>query len=192
MRGPSTRPALMASRSPTSMNQVPPGMEMLVTPERSTVWALRAARRELNAGLMVPRPLGYFMDDTVGKPKERWQWPSMRPGIIHLPSASMTSYLPVSSRFTPGGRAPTLENRLPSITTASLCDADSPVPSISVPLRITSVFPLPLMASSSLCTSGAGPSALLGSFRRIILPLRKATIRTPFRHSTGRAVVPFW
>ena len=143
-RGPSTSPALIASRNPTSMNQVPPGMEMLVTPERSTVCALRAARMALNPGLMVPRPLGYLVDETAGKPKDRWQWPSISPGIIHLPSASITSYLPLSSRFRPGGSAPTLEKRLPSMTTASFCDAGSPVPSMSVPLRITSVLPLPL------------------------------------------------
>ena len=42
MRGPSISPSLMASRTPTSVNQVPPGTEMLVTPERSTFCTLRA------------------------------------------------------------------------------------------------------------------------------------------------------
>src|SRR6266849_2645898 len=43
MRGPAISPSLMASRTPTSVNQVPPGTEMLVTPDRSTFWALHGA-----------------------------------------------------------------------------------------------------------------------------------------------------
>src|SRR5919109_1139919 len=55
MRGPSIKPISMASRIATSLNQVPPGTAMLVTPVRKTCWALRAARRALNPGLVVPR-----------------------------------------------------------------------------------------------------------------------------------------
>jgi hypothetical protein len=35
-RGPSINPSLIASRTATSVNQVPPGTEILVTPDRST------------------------------------------------------------------------------------------------------------------------------------------------------------
>ena len=89
MRGPSIRPALIASRSATSMNHVPPGMDRLVTPERRTSRALRAARMVENSGLVAP--LAIFSPGMAGWPKERWQWPSIRPGIIHLPAASMVS-----------------------------------------------------------------------------------------------------
>ena len=47
----------MASRTPTSVNQVPPGTEMLVTPERSTFCTLRAERRVENSGRVGPLPL---------------------------------------------------------------------------------------------------------------------------------------
>jgi hypothetical protein len=57
MRGPCIRPSRIASRTPTSVNQVPPGTEMLVTPARSTFWALRAVLRVENSGRVVPLPL---------------------------------------------------------------------------------------------------------------------------------------
>jgi len=57
MRGPSISPSLMASRTPTSVNQVPPGTEMLVTPERSTFCTLRADLSVENSGRVVPLPL---------------------------------------------------------------------------------------------------------------------------------------
>ena len=47
----------MASRTPTSVNQVPPGTEMLVTPERSTFCTLRAERSVENSGRVGPLPL---------------------------------------------------------------------------------------------------------------------------------------
>ena len=47
----------MASRTPTSVNQVPPGTEMLVTPERNTFCALRADFSVENSGRVVPLPL---------------------------------------------------------------------------------------------------------------------------------------
>jgi len=47
----------MASRTPTSVNQVPPGTEMLVTPERNTFCALRADLSVENSGRVAPRPL---------------------------------------------------------------------------------------------------------------------------------------
>ena len=47
----------MASRMPTSVNQVPPGTEMLVTPERSTFCTLRADFSVENSGRVVPFPL---------------------------------------------------------------------------------------------------------------------------------------
>src|SRR5215470_18090306 len=46
-RGPSMRPRLMASRTATSVNQVPPGTEMLVTPERNTFCAFQAAAESI-------------------------------------------------------------------------------------------------------------------------------------------------
>lgn len=45
MRGPSIRPALIASRMATEIFQVEPGSENAVTPARSTFRALLAARR---------------------------------------------------------------------------------------------------------------------------------------------------
>jgi hypothetical protein len=57
MRGPAMRPSLMASRMPTSVNQVPPGTEIEVTPERSTFCTLRADFSVENSGRVVPRPL---------------------------------------------------------------------------------------------------------------------------------------
>ena len=57
MRGPSISPSLMASRTPTSVNQVPPGTEILVTPERSTFCTLRADFSVENSGRVVPLPL---------------------------------------------------------------------------------------------------------------------------------------
>src|ERR1700722_8319649 len=69
------------------------------------------------------------------------------PGMIHCPAVSITRTLRRSSSVISGGRAPTLLIRLPSMTMASLRRASLPVPSISVPLRITVVFgPPPLMA----------------------------------------------
>src|SRR3981189_754811 len=56
MRGPSIRPSLIASRMPTSVNQVPPGTEMLVTPERSTFCTLRADLSVENSGRGVAPP----------------------------------------------------------------------------------------------------------------------------------------
>ena len=55
-RGPSMTPSLIASRTPTSVNQVPPGTEMLVTPDRSTVCALDPALSTPSSGRVVPRP----------------------------------------------------------------------------------------------------------------------------------------
>jgi hypothetical protein len=46
----------MASRTPTSVNHDPPGTQMLVTPDRSTRCALRAARSTFSSGRVVPRP----------------------------------------------------------------------------------------------------------------------------------------
>ena len=57
MRRPSISPSLMPSRTPTSVNQVPPGTEMLVTPERSTFCTLRAERSVENSGRVGPLPL---------------------------------------------------------------------------------------------------------------------------------------
>src|SRR5580704_10457728 len=69
-----------------------------------------------------------------------WQWASIRPGMIHLPPASTTSTVLRSSRWMSPGSAPTLLMRLPSTTMASLRADGLPEPSISVPLRMTSVF----------------------------------------------------
>ena len=57
MRGPSITPSLMASRTPTSVKKVPPGTEMLVTPERSTFCAMRADFSVDSSGRCVPLPL---------------------------------------------------------------------------------------------------------------------------------------
>ena len=56
MRGPTMSPSLIASRIPTSVNQVPPGTEMLVTPARNTFCTLRADSRVENSGRVVPLP----------------------------------------------------------------------------------------------------------------------------------------
>ena len=45
-----------SSRIPTSVNQVPPGTEMLVTPARNTFCTLRADLRVENSGRVVPLP----------------------------------------------------------------------------------------------------------------------------------------
>src|SRR5262245_43019228 len=57
MRGPSIKPSLMASRMPTSVNHVPPGTEMLVTPERSTFCTLRAEFSTLKSARSVQKVL---------------------------------------------------------------------------------------------------------------------------------------
>ena len=69
MRGPSIRPALIASRKATSMNHVPPGMDRLVTPDGSTSRAFRAALMVENSGLVVPRAM--FNPGMAGWPKDR-------------------------------------------------------------------------------------------------------------------------
>src|SRR5271163_4435884 len=76
-----------------------------------------------------------------------WQWASIRPGMIHLPAASITSTALRSSSSMSPGSAPTLLMRLPSTTMASLRLDGLPEPSISVPLRITRVLLAALIGS---------------------------------------------
>src|SRR6266508_3954359 len=138
MRGPSSTPSLMASRTPTSVNQVPPGTEMLVTPDRSTFWALHAALSTPSSGLIVPRPRP--SPRSCGYPYERCVWASISPGMIHCPEASMTSTsVRVLSNRRDSGSRPMLRMRLPSTTSASFGVGARPEPSIIVPLRMTSM-----------------------------------------------------
>ena len=123
-------------------------MDTLVTPDRKMVWAFRAAFRVVNSALAVPRPI--LTPGMAGWPKDRWQCPSMSPGMIHRPVASMTRTLSLSSRFRPGGIRPTLVIRFPWITTASFSTAEPPEPSIKVPLRMTVVCWFWLVMESSV------------------------------------------
>src|SRR5438093_3797545 len=143
-RGPSSTPSLIASRTPTSVNQVPPGTETLVTPARSTFWALHAALSTPSSGRIVPRPRP--SPRRCGKPYERCVWASISPGMIHCPNASITrtsSRPPLERRDS--GRRPTLLMRWPSITSASFGTGGRPEPSISVPWRMTSARSAPAL-----------------------------------------------
>ena len=55
----------MASRTPTSVNQVPPGTEMPVTPDRSTVCTLRAAFSVENSGPRGAAAFALAFDDRI-------------------------------------------------------------------------------------------------------------------------------
>src|SRR5580692_1345368 len=120
-----------------------------------------------------------------------WQWASIRPGMIHLPAASTTLTVLRSSRCMSPGSAPTLLMRLPSITMASLRADGLPEPSISVPLRMTSVFLAALIAGLM-----GPPAKLLGLSKHTaaqqvaVLRLAHAFSLSPEGKGRGEGVRP--
>ena len=149
----------MASRTPTSVNQVPPGTEMLVTPERSTFCTLRADLSVENSGRVVPLPLPspLIIGIAVGHVAVRVDQARHDPlpaGVDHLDVSAVVE-LDVGRQ-----RADALDP-VAFDDDGIVADRGLPEPSISVPLRITSVFLLAALMTISLlrgCSSGNGTS----------------------------------
>src|SRR5437763_13637377 len=120
MRGPRTRPSLVASASPPS---APPASRTVVKPESratSQTWKIRAAVTATG----VRRPLRSARSTRV-----RWAWASMRPGTTVRP--------PRSSSTPVGGRPPTWAIRSPSTAITPSRTGPAPVPSTTFAPRST-------------------------------------------------------
>jgi len=85
IRGPCSIPVLTASRNVTSTNHLPPGTETLVKPARRIgikFWAARKVQNSALVGNPIPGGTPWYID--------RWTCPSMSPGRINPPAASIT------------------------------------------------------------------------------------------------------
>src|SRR5438105_328319 len=131
MRGPSTRPPLTASRTVASTNHLPPGTEMPVTPAARIFPTTRAVQSVAYSGVEVKRTPG-----SAPWCEERCTCPSIRPGMMCLPAASITAS-PGSLRLP---CPPTYRILFPSTTIVSLGAGDLLLPSMRVPFLMISRF----------------------------------------------------
>ena len=92
IRGPCSIPVFTASRSVASTNHLPPGTEMLVNPARRIgirFWAAHSAQNSALVGKPIPSGAPWNID--------RWTCPSMSPGRMNLPAASIKAPPPGSN-----------------------------------------------------------------------------------------------